>query len=83
VCFIKITVANNQGNIDMQCNVGGVDRVIRIAIGLVLIGLTLTDKIGVWGWVGVVPLVTGIFRFCPAYSIMSCKSFSKDSSCCK
>ncbi|QWD62020.1 DUF2892 domain-containing protein [Polynucleobacter sp. MWH-UH25E] len=67
----------------MQCNVGGADRVIRIVIGLVLIGLTLTDKIGDWGWIGVLPLVTGVFRFCPAYSIMGCKSCSKDSSCCK
>jgi len=34
-----------------------------------LIGLTVTDTIGVWGWIGVMPLVTGIIGICPAYSI--------------
>ena len=43
----------------MKSNVGGIDRILRIVIGLVLIGLTLTGTIGVWGWVGVLPLATG------------------------
>ena len=51
----------------MKCNVGGMDRMLRIVAGLVLIALTLTNVIGVWGWIGVVPLLTGVFRFCPAY----------------
>ena len=51
----------------MKSNVGGIDRVLRFVIGLVLIALTLTGTIGVWGWIGVVPLATGVFRFCPAY----------------
>jgi Protein of unknown function (DUF2892) len=67
----------------MKCNVGGIDRGIRIVVGLVLIGLVLADKIGVWGWLGFIPLVTGIFRFCPAYAMMGCKSCSKDGACCK
>ncbi|MBI3222307.1 MAG: DUF2892 domain-containing protein [Nitrosomonadales bacterium] len=53
----------------MKTNVGGIDRILRIAIGLVLIALAATGTIGVWGWIGVVPLLTGIFKFCPAYSI--------------
>jgi uncharacterized membrane protein YfcA len=51
----------------MQVNVGQADRVIRIVVGLALIAATLGGFIGVWGWIGVVPLLTGIFRFCPAY----------------
>ncbi|WP_375540011.1 YgaP family membrane protein [Rugamonas brunnea] len=51
----------------MQANVGNIDRVIRILAGLLLIGGALTGAIGAWGWIGVVPLLTGIFRFCPAY----------------
>lgn len=51
----------------MQANVGSIDRAIRILAGLALIGATLLDLIGPWGWIGVVPLATGIFRFCPAY----------------
>lgn len=51
----------------MKANVGSIDRAIRILIGLVLIGATLLGLIGAWGWLGIIPLVTGVFRFCPAY----------------
>ena len=54
----------------MKANVGTVDRALRIIVGLSLIGLTLNGNIGVWGWIGVVPVLTGIFRFCPAYPIL-------------
>jgi hypothetical protein len=53
----------------MKLNVGGIDRILRIVVGLALIGATLAGMIGVWGWIGVVPLVTGTFKFCPAYSM--------------
>jgi hypothetical protein len=53
----------------MKLNVGGIDRILRIVVGLALIGATLAGMIGVWGWIGVVPLLTGTFKFCPAYSI--------------
>jgi hypothetical protein len=61
----------------MQANVGTIDRVIRILIGLGLIWATLTGLTGAWGWLGIIPLVTGIFRFCPAYlpfGINSCST---------
>ena len=54
----------------MKANVGTVDRALRIIVGLALIGLTLNGNIGVWGWIGVVPVLTGIFRFCPAYPLL-------------
>ena len=53
-----------------KTNVGGIDRVLRIVAGLVLIALTLMGTIGPWGWIGVVPLVTGLFSTCPLYSII-------------
>ena len=53
----------------MKRNVCGIDRFLRVVVGLALIGLTLSGLIGVWGWIGVVPLVTGIIRYCPAYAI--------------
>lgn len=53
----------------MKVNVGGLDRAVRIIVGLVLIGLTLNHTIGVWGWIGVVPLATGLFKTCPIYAI--------------
>ena len=51
----------------MNANVGNIDRAIRILLGLGLIVATLAGAIGAWGWLGVIPLATGIFRFCPAY----------------
>lgn len=53
----------------MKSNVGGIDRILRIVLGLVLIGLTFTGTIGVWGWLGIVPLATGAIGWCPPYAI--------------
>jgi hypothetical protein len=53
----------------MKLNVGGTDRIVRIVAGLALIGLTLTGNIGVWGWLGVVPLAPGAIGWCPPYAI--------------
>ena len=51
-------------------NVGGIDRVLRILVGLALISLVFIGPKVIWGWVGVVPLLTGIFKFCPAYKLI-------------
>ena len=53
----------------MKANVGGMDRIARIVIGLVLIGLAATGTVGMWGWLGVVPLATGAIGRCPPYAI--------------
>jgi hypothetical protein len=50
----------------MKCNVGGFDRVLRALVGLSLLGAGLYFK-SWWGLVGLMPLLTAIFRFCPAY----------------
>ena len=51
-------------------NVGGTDRVLRIAVGAVLMGASVFGLIGVWGYIGIVPLLTGLFSFCPAYQLL-------------
>lgn len=51
----------------MKTNVGSIDRAIRIAAGVALIAGAFSGVIGVWGWLGVIPLATGIVGFCPAY----------------
>jgi hypothetical protein len=51
----------------MKPNVGTIDRILRIALGLGLIAGSMLGFIGAWGWIGLLPLATGIFRFCPAY----------------
>lgn len=53
-----------------MCNVGGIDRIVRIIAGLALISLVFVGPKVVWGWIGVVPLLTGVFKFCPAYKLL-------------
>ena len=58
----------------MKANVGGIDRIARIVVGLVLIALAATGTVGVWGWIGVVPLLTGLIRWCPLYPLLGISS---------
>jgi hypothetical protein len=61
----------------MKSNVGGIDRILRITVGLVLIGLAATGTVGWWGWLGVVPLATGLVGWCPPYALLgfnTCKT---------
>jgi hypothetical protein len=52
----------------MSANVGSIDRIIRILAGIALIAWALMGG-PLWAWIGVVPLATGLFKFCPAYSL--------------
>lgn len=61
----------------MTPNVGTIDRVLRIVAGLLLIVLSLTGVIGLWGWIGLLPLATGVFRFCPAYPLLGIDTCGK------
>jgi hypothetical protein len=54
----------------MKTNEGTLDRVLRVAAGLLLIGLAFTGTIGAWGYIGAVPLVTGAVGMCPLYSLL-------------
>lgn len=66
----------------MKANVGGFDRILRIAVGALLIVLAALNVIGLWGYVGVVLVASGLFRFCPAYlpfGISTCSTRSPQS----
>ena len=54
----------------MKTNEGTVDRALRIVAGLVLIGLAATGKVSVWGYIGIVPLLTGAVGLCPLYTVL-------------
>ncbi len=54
----------------MSCNEGRIDRALRVIVGLVLIALVFVGPQTVWGWSGVVPLVTGLVGFCPLYRLI-------------
>ncbi|RZL37701.1 MAG: DUF2892 domain-containing protein [Rubrivivax sp.] len=57
-----------------KTNVGGLDRAARIAVGLMLLGLAITGQIGLWGAIGLVPLLTGLAGTCPLYSMLGIKT---------
>jgi hypothetical protein len=64
----------------MTSNVGGIDRLLRIVAGLVLISLVFVGPQTPWGWVGLVPLLTGLAGWCPLYvplGISSCPRTDK------
>lgn len=54
----------------MKTNVGSIDRIARVVIGLLLITLAAMGSIGAWGWIGIVPLATAAFGFCPLYRVL-------------
>ena len=53
-----------------RLNVGNVDRALRLLVGLAMIGLAVTDTIGVWGYVGLLPVLTGMTARCPLYAAL-------------
>ena len=64
----------------MNKNVGGFDRILRVVVGVALVGLAATGTVGAWGYVGIVPIFTGAIGWCPAYlpfGFSSCKTRSE------
>lgn len=62
----------------MATNVGTIDRILRILFGLALIGAALglygPAYTSVWGWIGVIPIITALVGWCPAYTIFGIKT---------
>lgn len=58
----------------MASNVGGIDKILRIAVGAGLVGATVAGLLPVWGYIGVVPLATGLMGWCPAYTLLGIKT---------
>ena len=57
-----------------QTNIGALDRILRIVVGAVLIALVFVGPKTAWGWIGIVPLVTGLLKTCPIYSLIGVSS---------
>ena len=62
----------------MKVNVGSVDRLARILIGLVLIGLAISQTLGPWAYIGIIPLATGLLRSCPLYSVLGWNTCARE-----
>ena len=58
----------------MPVNVGTIDRALRAIAGLVLIALVFVGPQTPWGWIGLVPLLTAVIGFCPAYTLLGIKT---------
>jgi hypothetical protein len=54
----------------MTSNVGGIDKIVRIVAGAGLVGATVAGILPVWGYIGIVPLATGLVNWCPAYTLL-------------
>ncbi|MEI6170653.1 MAG: DUF2892 domain-containing protein [Pseudomonadota bacterium] len=61
----------------MRINVGGIDRIGRIVLGVIIVSLTAFNIIGLWGWLAIGLIVSGVFQFCPAYSILGVHTCKK------
>jgi len=78
--LIKNALKNNKyifqfkRKIFMTKNVGLIDKTIRIAAGIGLIVATIGGALPVWGWIGIVPIATGLMNFCPLYSVIGIKT---------
>jgi hypothetical protein len=58
----------------MKLNVGGIDKILRVILGVALIAAAATGALPVWGYIGIVPLVTGLVNFCPLYTVLGFSS---------
>lgn len=58
----------------MQKNLGRLDKIARLSLGAILLSLTATGIIGTWGWLGLIPLLTGTTGVCPLYSLLGINS---------
>ena len=61
----------------MLRNEGNLDRLLRVIAGLVLLALVFVGPQTPWGWIGLVPLLTGIIGFCPAYTLFGIRTCPK------
>jgi len=54
----------------MVGNIGNIERLLRIVVGLALVAAAYFGKVGVWGYIGVVPFLTGVVGWCPPYHLL-------------
>uniref|UniRef100_UPI003C2F5D74 YgaP family membrane protein n=1 Tax=Altererythrobacter segetis TaxID=1104773 RepID=UPI003C2F5D74 len=67
------------GDFTMRTNEGTIDRLLRIVVGVVLLALVFTGPHTPWGWLGVIPLATGLIGVCPLYCVLGINTCAKAS----
>ena len=58
----------------MDKNVGGIDKLLRVVVGLALIAMVFVGPQTPWGWIGIVPLATAAMSWCPLYTLLGIKT---------
>jgi len=58
----------------MSHNVGFIDQMLRLTLGIVLLAMAATGRAGPWAYLGLIPLITGLYRVCPLYSMLGIKT---------
>ena len=58
----------------MERNVGSVDKILRVVVGLILIALVFVGPRTPWGWIGLVPLLTVALGWCPLYTVLGVRT---------
>lgn len=61
----------------LELNVGNLDRVLRLVLGATLIGLSAAGVIGAWGYIGIVPVLTGLSARCPLYALLGLRTTAR------
>ncbi|MGA0926781.1 MAG: YgaP family membrane protein [Burkholderiaceae bacterium] len=61
----------------MNKNVGNTERAIRIGGGLILVVLAASGTVGLWGYLGLLPMVTGAIGWCPPYAMLGINTCAK------
>ena len=62
----------------LRRNVGTIDRALRAIVGIILIALVFAGPKTMWGWIGLIPLATAVFGYCPPYSILGWNTAKKE-----
>ena len=60
-----------------RLNVGNLDRLVRLLLGLLLVGLAATSVTGAWGYIGIVLMLTGVAAYCPFYALVGVSTTSR------
>jgi hypothetical protein len=58
----------------MDKNVGTIDKILRVVVGLVLIAMVFVGPQTPWGWIGIVPLATAVLGWCPLYTMLGIRT---------
>lgn len=66
----------------MKQNIGNIERVIRVLVGVGILSLAFVGPASPWGYLGIVPILTGLIGWCPPYALLGISTCGKTGSCC-